>query len=62
MKFSGLVAFAATLPKLRARVEADLARRGLPRERVLASIVWLLDHTPIRIGNEPTGARTLASG
>ncbi|WP_235981648.1 DNA topoisomerase IB [Methylobrevis albus] len=52
VKFTGLTAFAAALPRLRARVEVDLARRGLPRERVLASIVWLLDHTPIRIGNE----------
>lgn len=51
-KFSSLIAFAETLPKLRGRVDADLARRGVPRERAIASIVWLLDNTMIRIGNE----------
>ncbi len=51
-KFSSLAAFARVLPKLRKRVDADLRQRGLPRERVLASVVWLLDHTLIRIGND----------
>ena len=51
-KFSSLAAFARALPKLRARVDADLRRRGLPRERVLASVVRLLDNTLIRVGNE----------
>ncbi|WP_309084778.1 DNA topoisomerase IB [Chelativorans sp.] len=51
-KFSSLVAFAEALPKLRAQVDVDLARRGVPMERAIASIVWLLDNTMIRIGNE----------
>ncbi len=51
-KFSSLVAFASALPKLRARVEADLRRRGTSRERVIASMVWLLDNTMMRIGND----------
>ena len=51
-KFSSLAAFAAELPKLRARVEDDLRQRGLPRERVIASMVWLLDNTMMRIGND----------
>ncbi len=51
-KFSGLVAFARSLPGLRRRVELDLRRRGMPRERVIASIVWLLDKSLIRIGND----------
>lgn len=51
-KFSSLVAFARALPKLRARVDADLRKRGLPRERVVASVVRLLDNTLIRIGND----------
>jgi len=51
-KFSSLVAFAQALPKLRARVDSDLRRRGLVRERVVASVVWLLDKTLIRIGND----------
>lgn len=51
-KFSSLAAFARALPALRDRVDADLRRRGLPRERVLAAVVWLLDNTLIRIGND----------
>jgi DNA topoisomerase I len=51
-KFSSLAAFASALPKLRARVEHDLRRRGASRERVIASIVWLLDNTMMRIGND----------
>jgi DNA topoisomerase I len=51
-KYSSLVEFADALPKLRRRVDADLRRKGTPRERVLAAIVWLLDNTMIRVGNE----------
>lgn len=50
-KYASLAAFAGALPALRARVEADLGRRSLSRERVVASIVWLLDSTMIRVGN-----------
>src|SRR5690606_11608587 len=38
-KFSSLAAFGRVLPRLRQRVDADLARRGLPRERVVAAVV-----------------------
>jgi DNA topoisomerase I len=51
-KFSSLTAFARQLPKLRARVDADLRRRGLCRERVLATAVRLLDTTLVRVGND----------
>lgn len=51
-KFSSLTGFARALPRLRDQVDADLRRRGLPRERVLASVVRLLDSTLIRVGNE----------
>lgn len=50
-KFGSLADFGAALPAIRERIDGDLRRRGLPRERVLASIVWLLQHTLIRIGN-----------
>jgi len=50
-KFDQVVAFGAALPRIRARVAGDLARRGLPREKVLALVVSLLDITLIRIGN-----------
>ncbi len=51
-KFSSLSAFGGVLPQLRDRVDADLRKRGLPRERVIATVVWLLDNTLIRIGND----------
>ena len=50
-KYSSLVAFAEALPKLRERIAQDLRRRDLSRDRVLASIIWLLDNTMIRVGN-----------
>ena len=51
-KYGKLLVFGKVLPKIRARVEVDLARRGLPREKVLAAIVRLLETTMMRIGNE----------
>jgi DNA topoisomerase I len=51
-KFGRMPAFGEALPRIRRRVDADLARRGLPRERVLAAVVQLLESTGIRIGNE----------
>ncbi len=51
-KFDRMLAFAQALPRLRARVAEDLARRGLPREKVLATIVRLLEVTLIRVGNQ----------
>jgi DNA topoisomerase IB len=50
-KFSRMVAFGEALSKLRRRLKADLALRGLPRERILAVIVSLLDATLVRVGN-----------
>ena len=51
-KYERTLAFARTLPRLRRRVARDLARRGLPREKVLAAIVRLLEMTMVRVGNE----------
>jgi DNA topoisomerase I len=51
-KFDRVLAFGDALPGLRRRVRRDLALPGLPREKVLALIVRLLDDTLIRIGNE----------
>ena len=50
-KFERLPEFARALPKLRKRVEADLNRRGVSREKVLATAVRLLELTLIRVGN-----------
>src|SRR5262249_34873207 len=46
------LAFAAVLPTIRARVARDLVQPGLPRNKVLATIVRLLELTSIRVGNE----------
>ena len=51
-KYHRMAAFGRALPKLRARVEADLARHGLSREKVLAAAVRLLEITLIRVGND----------
>jgi DNA topoisomerase-1 len=51
-KFDRLTAFGRALPRIRARVDRDLARRNLPKERVLATIIALLDATQVRVGNE----------
>ena len=50
-KFDRMVAFGEALPKLRRRLTRDLALQGLPREKVLAAVVTLLDTTRARIGN-----------
>jgi DNA topoisomerase-1 len=51
-KYGKMLVFGSKLPAIRARVEADLARPGLPREKVLAALVRLLERTLARIGNE----------
>lgn len=51
-KYERMLAFGQALPRIRRRVEKDLRRRGLPRERVLAAVVQLLEKTRLRIGNE----------
>jgi DNA topoisomerase-1 len=50
-KFRHTIAFAEALPALRGRVAADMAAPGLGRDKVLATIVNLLDTTMIRVGN-----------
>jgi DNA topoisomerase-1 len=51
-KYAHLISFAEQLPALRRRLTADLAKPGLPREKILAAVVILLEETLIRIGNE----------
>lgn len=51
-KFSGCVSFGNLLPLVRKRVEQDLSGRKLVRERIVASVVRLLDLGMIRVGNE----------
>jgi DNA topoisomerase-1 len=51
-KYDRMIAFGEALPAIRERVEHDLSLTGLPREKVLATIVRLLDTSLIRVGNE----------
>jgi DNA topoisomerase-1 len=51
-KYERMVAFGEALPLIRERVDADLAEPGLPREKVLAAVIRLLDTTLIRVGNK----------
>jgi DNA topoisomerase-1 len=51
-KYGRLLRFAGRLPRIREAVERDLRRPGMPRERVLALVVRLLELTHLRVGNE----------
>ena len=51
-KYDRCAAFGSALPLIRARVDGDMALRGLPKDKVLAAIVRLLDQGHIRVGNE----------
>jgi DNA topoisomerase I len=51
-KYGRLVDFARSLPRIRRQTDRDLRRRGLPREKVLALVVRLLEATLIRVGND----------
>jgi DNA topoisomerase-1 len=51
-KYNRMLAFGRALPKLRRRVQRDLARKTLCREKVLALVVQLLESTLIRVGND----------
>jgi len=51
-KYGRMIAFGRALPLIRRRTDADLRKAGLPREKVLAAVVKLLEKTFIRVGNE----------
>jgi DNA topoisomerase-1 len=51
-KFGKMIELAVALPKIRRRVAADLRRPGLPRDKVLAALVRLLEATCIRVGSD----------
>jgi DNA topoisomerase I len=50
-KFARLIGFGERLPRIRRRLRRDLGLRGLPRDKVLASVVALLELTRLRVGN-----------
>ena len=51
-KYDRMMDFAKALPKIRKRIQRDLRLKGLPREKILATLVRLLEKTLIRIGND----------
>lgn len=51
-KYDRLIEFGHALPRLRRRIQDDLGRRGLPREKVLATVIRVMEVTLIRVGNE----------
>ena len=51
-KFGRMIAFGEALPKIRERIDQDMSLRGLPREKVVATVVKLLETTLIRVGNK----------
>jgi DNA topoisomerase I len=51
-KYGRMLAFSEVLPAIRRRVARDMALEGLPREKVLATVVQLLETTGIRVGND----------
>lgn len=51
-KYERMLSFAEALPRIRAKVDEDLSLPGLPRDKVLATVVRLLEITLIRVGNE----------
>jgi DNA topoisomerase-1 len=61
-KFEHIMRFAQVLPTIRSVVEAHLSLRGMPREKVLATVVRLLETTLIRIGNDDYVAQNQSFG
>jgi DNA topoisomerase I len=51
-KYERMIEFGKALPQIRQRLHEDLSKRGLPREKVLAAVVTLLEKSLIRVGNE----------
>jgi DNA topoisomerase-1 len=51
-KYDRMIEFGKALPGIRRRVEADLAKPGLPREKVLATVIKILETGLIRVGND----------
>ena len=61
-KYGRVMAFGEMLPRIRRRVTADLRRRGMSREKVLATVVRLLETTLIRVGNDEYAQQNASYG
>lgn len=51
-KFNKILSFAEHLPKIREKITRDMAEESLEKDKIIATVIWLLQHTLIRIGNE----------
>lgn len=51
-KFSKMIDFGLSLPKIRNKVDYDMRLDGFDKRKIIATMVWLLEHTFVRIGNE----------
>jgi DNA topoisomerase I len=61
-KYDHILAFANALPTIRAKVRDDMALRGLPRRKILATVVHLLETTLIRVGNDDSAKQNRSYG
>lgn len=61
-KFEHMLDFAAALPRIRAKVDDDMGLRGLPADKVLATVVHLLETTMIRVGNDSYARQNRSHG
>jgi DNA topoisomerase I len=61
-KYDRMLAFADALPKIRQRTNAHLAKPGLSREKVLATVVQLLEKSLIRVGNDEYAKKNRSFG
>jgi DNA topoisomerase-1 len=61
-KFHRMIEFGAALPRIRKRVEENLELRGLPREKVVATVVRLMETTFIRVGNDEYAIKNASYG
>jgi DNA topoisomerase-1 len=51
-KFSKMIDFGLSLPKIRQKIDYDMHLDGLDKRKIIATVIWLLEHTFVRIGNE----------
>lgn len=51
-KFSKMIDFGLCLPKIRSKISYDMNRSGYDKRKIVSTMIWLLEHTFIRVGNE----------
>lgn len=51
-KFSKMIDFGLSLPQIRQKVRYDMGLEGMDKRKIIATMIWLLEHTFVRIGNE----------